>query len=538
MSNDKVAIYCRLSTEDMDKMNKGDDSESIQNQKLLLMDYCMKQGFSIHKVYSDDDYSGLDRNRPAFNQMLQDAESGLFNIILCKTQSRFTRDMEMVEKYIHGLFILWGIRFIGVIDNVDTSVKGNKKSRQINALINEWYCEDLSENIRAVFRRKMQDGQFLGSFASYGYMKSSEDRHKLVIDEEAADVVKEIYNLYLQGHGCAHIGNILTDRRVLTPSAYKKEKELNYKNPNCGKYSESFGIWSQNTIKRILRNYTYIGRLIQGRERKVSYKSNKVIIAPKEEWVVIDNNHEPIIDEKSFYTVQSLMDKKRNVHRPINGYKGTESAHILAGKVVCLDCGTTLHRGGTSRDGTTHYLRCKLAHKTKNKECTPHNIKLNQVLNIAEEKIKSLISMYISNEKNALELLELFNAESERKNESASKEKEIKVCEAKLQEVSRIVASAYTDKVRGIISESDFLSLKQIYDSDLEHLKNKISCLEDELKELEHRSKSVKNVDELFNKYASFKILTHEIANDFIDNIQVGEKDNNGTQTVIINWLF
>jgi len=167
MSNsNRAAIYCRLSNEDADK---SDESESIANQKLLLMEYAVSQGFIIHKIYSDDDCSGLDRARPQFNQMLADARNGLFNIILCKTQSRFTRDMELVEKYIHGLFNDWHIRFIGLIDNVDTNVKGNKKARQIYAMINEWYSEDLSENIRAVFRRKMRDGQFLGSFAPFGY---------------------------------------------------------------------------------------------------------------------------------------------------------------------------------------------------------------------------------------------------------------------------------------------------------------------------------------------------------------------------------
>ena len=538
MGNEKVAIYCRLSTEDLDKIGKGDDSESIQNQKLLLMDYAMNHNFSIHKIYSDDDYSGLDRDRPQFNQMLDDAENGLFNIILCKTQSRFTRDMEMVEKYIHGLFGIWGIRFISVVDNVDTNVKGNKKARQIYGLINEWYCEDLSENIRAVFKKKMQDGQFLGSFAPYGYMKDPSNRHKLVIDEPAASVVKEIFELYLQGYGSARIANILTERGLLPPSAYKAEQGLNFKNPNSAKYSEYYGVWSYNTIKRILQSPTYIGQLIQGRERKVSYKSKKVIIAPKDEWIVIENNHSPIIDPKAFYTVQNLISKKRNTHMPINGYKGSKSSHVLASKVVCLDCGNMLHRGGTSRDKKTHYLRCKLAYKTKSTACTPHTITLNELIKIAEEKIQSLINTFIGNEKNVELILDDFASKSDARKEIEQKEKELISCESKIKEVSKVIAMAYTDKVKGILSETDFINMKQVYDSDLNSYQDRKNRLEKEIQEIGFRYKSMKNIADLLTKYTSFETLTHEIVNDFIDTIQVGEKNQLGDQQVVINWLF
>ena len=139
----RVALYCRLSDEDKNKLNKSDDSESIQNQKNMLIEYSMKNGWEIYDIYSDDDFKGSDRNRPEFNRLLQDAEKGLFDIVLCKSQSRFTREIEVVEKYIHGKFLEWGIRFVGFTDNADTDNKGNKKARQINGLVNEWYLEDL-----------------------------------------------------------------------------------------------------------------------------------------------------------------------------------------------------------------------------------------------------------------------------------------------------------------------------------------------------------------------------------------------------------
>ena len=168
----KVAIYCRLSEEDRNKQFETDDSNSIQNQKSMLLQYAMEQGWELYNIYSDDDYTGSDRRRPEFNRLLKDAEQHRFDIILCKTQSRFTRELELVEKYIHGLFPIWGIRFISIVDNADTANKGNKKSRQINGLVNEWYLEDMSENIRSVLTNRRKNGFHIGAFALYGYKLS------------------------------------------------------------------------------------------------------------------------------------------------------------------------------------------------------------------------------------------------------------------------------------------------------------------------------------------------------------------------------
>ncbi|NLZ80455.1 MAG: recombinase family protein [Clostridiales bacterium] len=309
---ERAALYCRLSKEDQDKEYR-QESESIQNQKLMLVDYAISRGYSIYNIYIDDDYSGLDRERPEFNKMIKDAKMKKFDIIICKSQSRFTRDMELVERYIHGLFPLLGIGFISIIDNGDTRVSGNKKIRQINGLINEWYSEDLSENIRKVLRKKMESGQFIGSFACFGYKKDPKDRHKLVVDEEAAQVVRRIFNLYLSGYSISEIGEILTGEKILTPTFYKQSKGLAYRNTRASSGVIESGIWSSSTIKRILENRTYTGCLIQGREKKLSYKSKKMVITPKKEWVILDNNHEPIISKDMYLQVENLRKKRRKV---------------------------------------------------------------------------------------------------------------------------------------------------------------------------------------------------------------------------------
>ena len=177
----KAAIYCRLSEEDRNKQSEDQDSNSIQNQKAMLLQYAMAQQWEVFSIYSDDDYTGSDRNRPEFQRLLRDAEQHKFDIVLCKTQSRFTRELELVEKYIHGLFPLWGIRFVSIVDNADTANKGNKKSRQINGLVNEWYLEDMSDNIRSVLTNRRKNGFHIGAFALYGYKKDPDQKGHLII---------------------------------------------------------------------------------------------------------------------------------------------------------------------------------------------------------------------------------------------------------------------------------------------------------------------------------------------------------------------
>ena len=298
---DKAALYLRLSKEDIDKINKGDDSESIVNQRLLLTDYAISHEMQIVDIYSDDDYSGLYDDRPEFDRLICDSKLGKFNIVISKSQSRFTRNMEHMEKYLHHDFPLLGIRFIGVVDGVDTQNSENKKSRQINGLVNEWYCEDLSNNIRAVFHQKMKSGQYLGGFAPYGYLKDPNDKYKFIVDEYAADIVKKIFSLYLEGYSTKAICSMLEDQNVLNPSLYKKKRGFLYQNVKSEEFGMRYNLWSETTIKRILTNEVYLGKLIQGTCKKVSYKDKKVVSTPKEQWNITENHHLTIINEDIFY---------------------------------------------------------------------------------------------------------------------------------------------------------------------------------------------------------------------------------------------
>lgn len=289
MTENVCAIYCRLSREDEDK--RGGESESIVNQRELLSGYAAAKGWSVHGVYSDDDASGADAERPGFLKLLRDAEDGRFSIVLCKTQSRFTRDIELVERYLHGLFPRWGVRFVTVVDCADTSDRQNKKSRQLNGLINEWYLEDLSENVRAVFDDKRRRGQFIGSFPPYGYAKSEGDKNRLTPDGETAPVVRRIFDMYEDGKSLREVAAALDAAGVPPPSE------------RLGR----IGRWNKNAIARILKSETYIGNLTQGRRRKPSYKSRLTVELPRSEWITVRGTHEGIVTPGQFRRVNERL---------------------------------------------------------------------------------------------------------------------------------------------------------------------------------------------------------------------------------------
>ncbi len=250
----KVAIYCRLSQEDRNKKNKEDDSESIKNQKIMLQEYAKDQDWEIQGVYSDDDYTGTDRNRPAFNEVLKLAECKEIDIILCKSQSRFARELEMVEKYINGLFLEWGVRFVSITDNIDTSVEGTTLMRQMNGIMDESYVEKLSATIKSALKTKRVKGEHTGGLVLYGYKKDPNKKGHLIIDPVAAEVVREVFSLYNQGMGKTAIARELNNRGIPNPTQYKLEQGVAYKKPP----SELGTLWKYFSIDNMLHNEMYI----------------------------------------------------------------------------------------------------------------------------------------------------------------------------------------------------------------------------------------------------------------------------------------
>lgn len=524
---DTAAIYCRLSKEDYDKIKYGDESESIINQRLLLTEYAMDRGYQISEVYIDDDFSGLYNDRPAFEKLIEDANLHRFTVVLAKTQARFTRNMEHVERYLHSYFPLLGIRFVGVVDGTDTSMKSNKKSRQINGLVNEWYCEDLSDNIKAVFREKMKKGQFLGSFVCYGYDRDPKDGHKIIVDEDAAKVVRLIFNLSLQGYGVDIIAQKLTAMKIPTPTNYKQRKGLKYCNPNGGKYAQ-YGIWSPTTLKRILNNETYIGTLIQGREKKISYKSKKVMITPKEEWIMIKNNHEPIITQETFNKTQELLQIRRKTCKTTSGKYFMP--HLFSGKIKCMDCKSTMAKTSGSIGGGYDYFICQRSRKSKQTLCSRHSIRYDDLKTIIEQRMKEVTNRYISEEE---EYLRKNIHREDRANNINNLKSKRNNCINKINEINRAITAAYQDKVQGFLSEEDFVRINTTLHIELDPLEQEGKIILNELEQL--NEKEEKSLPNDLCAYYYFTNLTSELINEFIECIYIGEKMD-GKQAILIEW--
>ena len=516
----KVAIYCRLSEEDKNKQNSSEDSASIQNQKAMLLQYALEHNWELYNIYSDDDYTGSDRRRPEFNRLLQDAEARKFDIILCKTQSRFTRELELVEKYIHGLFPIWGIRFVSIVDNADTDNKGNKKSRQINGLVNEWYLEDMSDNIRSVLKNRRENGFHIGAFALYGYKKDPNCKGHLIIDEEAAAVVREVFRLFAQGYGKTAIARILNDRGIPNPTEYKRLQGLRYKQPK----SKTGALWKYFAISDMLTNEMYIGNMVQGKYGSVSYKTKQNKPRPKSEWYIVEGTHEAIIERELWDRVQVLL-KQRS--KPFAG--GTIG--LFARKALCLNCGYTM-RSSKNRD--KHYLLCSNRHVAKD-ACEGAFISVDKLEEIVLAEINSLAAEYLDKSELERNIKISVNLEEEKKRLLA----DLAIYEKKVAEFSKGIQALYMDKIKGVISEQDFAEMSKSFAAERGRLTEIINEKQKQLSEINETLNSDDIINNLIEKYSNFKQLNREIVEILIDRIYIGKRIP-GTKDIPIeiHWNF
>lgn len=502
----RCAIYCRLSREDEEKVI---ESESMQNQKSLLLNYAKEQAWEIAGVYCDEDYSGADRNRPEFGRMLREARQGAFEIILCKTQSRFTRDMELVERYIHGLFPLWGIRFVAIADHIDTSLQGNKKARQINGLVNEWYLEDLSENIRMVLDHKRRQGQHIGGFPLYGYQKHPREKGRLIVDPQAAAIVRQIFSWAAQGLGKQRIAQLLNDAGLPNPTHYKLEQGSSYRHKSAVTTDRR---WNRSTVGRILKNEMYLGIMVQGRNRKVSYKSDQQRSVPPQEWFRVADTHEAIVDRATFDAVQSL-------HQQRAKSDGSGEIHPLAGLVHCHHCGAVMHKHSYEYKGIRRsYLRCR------QKSCAC-SVRLEDLTAYAEYQIRTLINQWYAQDLGERTV----NAELDQP-DLESKQQELEILQTRLKTYSDSLQALYLDKVSGFITPEQFQELSCRLSESLTDLRRQEAALQQAIKPTQ------------CNRKAPFPIqaerpVPRALLLCLIQSIEVSKR--HGTQqALIIHWAF
>lgn len=516
----KVAIYCRLSEEDRNKQTETDDSGSIQNQKAMLVGYALEQGWEIYCIYSDDDYAGADRRRPEFNRLLGDAEAKKFNIVLCKTQSRFTRELELVEKYIHGLFPIWGIRFISIVDNADTANKGNKKSRQINGLVNEWYLEDMSDNIRSVLKNRRENGFHIGAFALYGYKKDPDQKGHLIIDEEAAAVVREVFTLFSKGYGKTAIARMLNDRGIPNPTEYKRLKGLRYKQPKA----KNSTLWKYFAISDMLTNEMYIGNMVQGKYGSISYKTKQNKPRPKDKWYIVRGTHEPIIDRELWDRVQKMIAERA---KPFE----VGTIGLFAGKARCANCGYVMR---SSKNRGKHYLQCSNRHIAKD-ACIGSFISVDKLEQMVIDELNRLSKEYLN--KDDLEKKIKFSGNLQIQKESILKN--IASYEKRVRELSKGIRELYMDKVKGLISDADYAEMSKDFTGDRDRLGELISDGHRQVEEIEDKIEAGDNRREIIERYTNLKRLNREMVEILIDYISVSKRIP-GTRSVPIeiHWNF
>ena len=515
----KTAIYCRLSEEDRNKVCAEDDSASIQNQKSLLLQYAMEQGWEVFHIYSDDNYAGSDRNRPEFRRLLADAEARRFDIVLCKTQSRFTRELELVEKYIHGLFPLWGIRFVSIVDNADTDNKGNKKSRQINGLVNEWYLEDLSDNIRSVLTNRREKGFHIGSFALYGYRKDPDRKGHLIVDPEAAAVVRRVFSLFSQGCGKTAIARILNEEGIPNPTEYKRRKGLRYQ-PPPGKTGT---LWKYSAISHMLTNEIYTGNLVQGRYGSVSYKTKQNRPRPREQWIRVEHTHEAIIDQDLWERVQALIREKA---KPFPD----GSVGLFAKKVRCANCGYTMR---SAKAHGRRYLKCSSRHISKD-ACIGAFISVDRLEQAVVQELTRLSSQYL--DPDALEReLALTDSFQPRKHQAQER---LSRLQGRHEAFQKGLRELYLDRAQGVLTEKEFLPIFQEFAQEKARLEQQMEQARLELDDLETQI-APGGRRALIRRYTAPEHLTREMVDILIDYILVGKRrPGEKSPPIEIHWAF
>lgn len=524
----KAALYCRLSVDDG---NFG-GSVSIETQKILLEQYCKDHKITDYKFYCDDGCSGTNFDRPSFKKMLSDIDEGKINLVIVKDLSRFGRNYVEAGMYVQR-FTDSNIRFIAADDNYDSLVNSDDLLFPIKNVVNEMYARDVSKKTKAAKKAKARDGQFIGSKAPFGYKIDPNDRHHLIVDEPAAQVVKRIFRLASEGVGYNKMAKIFREEKVLTPIAY-----FNLNNPDYFKsdYWRKEFDWHVTSIRAILNNEVYLGKLVYGKQRNKSMKSKEKVRNPKEDWIVVENCHEPIITQELWDTVHKILNAK---HRPAKAGE----VQMFAGLLYCSDCGHCLTYSQKQRkDGSYHGAYSCWMYKTHGKEyCASHYITFDTIYELVLIDIQRNLFQYRKNTdkfKSILSRKYQSDSEKQAKQLKSDYERKQKRCE----ELDKIISRLYEDNVLGRISDERYESMSQSYESEQAEIRRLLPELKSQINELKKQSDCADNFINVIKKYTIIDKLDASILNELIDKIVVHhrEKTEDGStfQQIEIYYRF
>ena len=510
---DKItALYCRLSQDDM----IDGESNSITNQKKLIQEYVSKsKDIKLVGEFQDDGFTGTNFNRPGFHNLMEMLEKGKANCVIVKDLSRLGRDYIETGKYIEKVFPSMGVRFIALNDSVDSLNRDASDEIVIpfKNLINDAYCRDISTKVRSQFEIKRKNGQYIGGFAPYGYNRDAEDKHHLIVDPYAADIVRMVYDFRLKGMSTGRIARQLNGMGVLPPGAYKKSKNSTYRN-GFAHHSE-MPIWMAEQVRRILCDEMYTGVLVQGKKRKVSYRVNKYVLLPQENWIKVTDTHESIISKEVFQTVQNMwcLDTRTSPNE--------ELLFPLSGKVRCGSCGCNMVRKRYIKRGKTYdYYTC--SSKKRGEECSSHLIRVDSVDNLVLRVLQTELQMLTD----VRDLLSQAIQNGEYKNYlQASLKKQAASLNSEIERYQKLCTHAYQDKLDGVISEDEYKNLTDLFHQKQEQASTAKKALEEKILVSSANPAPVSSWLREIQKYGKIQALDRKVVMMLIDRVEILDKN-------------
>ncbi len=498
-----AALYMRLSKED----DKGTESASIETQRKILRAYAHENSFIIYDEYVDDGFTGTNLNRPAFQRMQSDIEAGKINVVLTKDLSRLGRNSSKVGLLLDEYFPEHRIRYIAVNNGFDSGERNatNHIVAPMQNFVNELYAADISGKIRASFDIKMKEGEFIGAFAPYGYRKDPNNKNHLVIDENAAKTVRRIFALSREGYSPMQIARILNDEQILTPSLYRYQMHPHL---SVGSFRGAEE-WKSGTIGKLLRNEVYLGHTLQGKTEKPNFKSSYTYAKPKNDWIVVENTHEAIIDGETWNIV-----RKRAISRTQKREKGF--VNIFSGLAKCADCGKNMSSVGTRKKGATANLNCGGYKLNGRAACTNHTIDYDTLYQAVLTALKGQICL---GEEEKRQLLEEMLKQS-----GGSKEAEGTELQKKLATVNSKLEQLFDDKYAGLIDMEQFDRIHKRYARDKADCESKLKAIA-EVQAIKKDAAEVTGRYQRFQKliaeYDDLQELTQDLLFKLIDRIDV-----------------
>ena len=505
-----TALYCRLSRDD----ELSGDSMSIQTQKTMLERYAKEHGFPNIRWFVDDGYSGTNFDRPDFRRMLALVEDDKVAVVCVKDLSRLGRNYLQTGMYTEVIFPEHDTRFIAVNDNVDSDA-GDNEFAPFRNILNEWTARDCSRKVRAAYLAKAYNGEYTAPYAPYGYRKDPADKHRLLPDERAP-IVKRMFQMALEGKTCFAIAKELEREQVLTPRAYVMVKHGKYLTENRQKHPFS---WSVLTVQHLLSNPVYLGKMVSQKASTRSFKDKRIEVRPEEEWIVVENTHEPLVDQSTFDTVQERLKVKKPdwTHNPRNIYRGL---------LYCGECGLRMVFSSTMghRHGSTGMFGCAKFRRYGGKDCSGHYIHLEELNEVVLEDIRRHASLSAADKKQyAKRLMSL--SEQERDGERSSWKKEAERCANRLAELDVLVQKLYEDNVFGRIPAERYATLSETYEAEAAKLRERKMELRNMMDAYGKRSRNAEEFAALVAQYADIPCLTEELLNTLVEKIFVHEKE-------------